>query len=167
MDTTIFVTSVTCDCVSMLLIGSVQSIVLFCHFHRAQVRSPFRASAFICAYFKRFAAITPNSLFYCIENDCSCTCSSGYVFSHVGELLRIYPDVMTIHIQVPFYLPADRWFADIYQYRDGSCRHFFSQTHRNCVSLLLGKMMIFFTRIAMNWPMTFSLRWVSSVGNFS
>lgn len=153
MDTTIFVTSVTCDCVSMLLIVSVQSVVSFLQFHRAPVRSPFRALAFICAYSKRLAVITPNSLFYCIENDCSCTCSSGYVFSHVGELLRIYPGVMTIHVQVSFYLPADRWLADIYQYRDGSCRHFFSQTHRNCVSLLFGKMMIFFTRITMNLPL--------------
>ena len=39
---------------------------------------------------------------------CHTPCSSGYVFSHVGELLRIYPNVMTIHVQVSFYLPADR-----------------------------------------------------------
>ena len=39
---------------------------------------------------------------------CHTQCSPGYVSPHVGELLRIYPDVMTIHVQVSFYLPADR-----------------------------------------------------------
>lgn len=39
---------------------------------------------------------------------CHTPCSPGDVFPHVGELLRVYPDVMPIHVQVPFYLPADR-----------------------------------------------------------
>ena len=39
---------------------------------------------------------------------CHTPCSSGDVLPHIGELLRIYPDVVPVHIQVPFYLPADR-----------------------------------------------------------
>ena len=71
---------------------------------------------------------------------------SGNRLSHLGELMRVDCDVVSVHVGVPFKPPADGRFADVYQIRDCRERHLFRQTHRNGVSLLLGKVMIFFHR---------------------